>query len=71
MKESYIKKDTILDSTELDKYGYTDISLIFASRRKGSKLITGDYRLYSKCKELGINCMHMNEIVEMATHFIN
>lgn len=69
MNELYISKDTILDSNEIFKFGFTDTSIIFAAKNNGGEVLTRDYRLYSYCQKLGIRVYHLDHVLEMGAPF--
>ncbi len=69
MGEIYISKDTILDSDEIFKFGFTDTSIIFAAKNSDGGVLTKDYRLCSYCQKLGIRAYHLDHILEMGVPF--
>jgi predicted DNA-binding protein (UPF0278 family) len=69
MGEIYISKDTILDSDEIFKFGFTDTSIIFAAKNSDGGVLTKDYRLCSYCQKLGIRAYHLDRILEMGVPF--
>ena len=69
MGEIYISKDTVLDSDEIFKFGFTDTSIIFAAKNRGGGVLTKDYRLCSYCQKLGIRAYHLDHILEMGVPF--
>ena len=69
MGEIYISKDTILDSDEIFKFGFTDTSIIFAAKNTDGEVLTKDYRLYSYCQKLGIRAYHLDRVIEMGAPF--
>lgn len=69
MDEIYIPKDTILDSDEIFKFGFTDTSIIFAAKNSDCGVLTKDYRLCSYCRKLGIRAYHLDRILEMGVPF--
>lgn len=60
--EKYIPKDNILVSQELFKFGFTDASIIVAAKENDALVLTDDYPLFCKCKSMGLNATHMEEI---------
>lgn len=69
MGEIYISKDTILDSDEIFKFGFTDTSIIFAAKNSGGGVLTKDYRLCSYCQKSGNRAYHLDHILEMELPF--
>ena len=69
MGEIYIPKDTILDSDEIFKFGFTDTSIIFAAKNIDGEVLTKDYRLYSYCQKLGLRAYHLDRVLEMGAPF--
>ncbi len=69
MGEIYISKDTILDSDEIFKFGFTDTSIIFAAKNTDGEVLTKDYQLYSYCQKLGIHAYHLDHVIEMGAPF--
>lgn len=63
LKEAYINKDIILSNDKLLKYGFTDISLIEATKNnKGSLLLTSDRALYGYCIKNKIPAVTIEEL---------
>jgi rRNA-processing protein FCF1 len=60
--EKYIPKTDILASQEVVKFGFTDTSIILAAKEANALVLTHDHRLCGKCKKIGLDTMHMDEI---------
>ncbi|VVB94109.1 Uncharacterised protein [uncultured archaeon] len=61
--EEYVSKTNLLNETELIKFGFTDTSIVVAARKNNGLVLTDDFPLFGMCKKIGINAVHMNEIL--------
>jgi len=61
LKETYINKDIILSEDKLLKYGFTDISLIEATK-DDKLLLTSDIALYGYCVKNKIPAITIEEL---------
>lgn len=61
--EKYISKTDILASQELVKFGFTDTSIILAAKENNALVLTDDFPLSGLCKKIGIDTVHMDEIL--------
>lgn len=67
--ERYIAKTDILASQDLVKFGFTDTSIILAAKETNALVLTHDYRLQGKCKKIGLDAIHMDEILSQKEIF--
>ena len=63
--EIYIKKDTILESNQIFKFGFTDTSILFAAKKNNGGILTKDYKLYNYCKNFGVHAYFLDTILEI------
>lgn len=61
--EEYVSITNILKETEIIKFGFTDTSIIVAARKNNGLVLTDDFPLFGMCKKIGINAVHMNDIL--------
>jgi hypothetical protein len=64
IKEIYIKKEDILDSNHVFKFGFTDTSLILAAKIHNGEILSRDYKLFNYCQSLGIKAWILEKIIE-------
>lgn len=69
INEEYISKTNILDENDLVKFGFTDTSIILAARKNNALILTDDFPLNGMCKKIGINSIHINEILSQKEIF--
>ncbi|NJD75674.1 MAG: hypothetical protein FIB08_01070 [Candidatus Methanoperedens sp.] len=67
--EEYVSKTNILSDIEIIKFGFTDISIVLTARKNNALVITDDFPLYGKCKQIGIDTIHLNEILSQKEIF--
>lgn len=67
--EKYITKTNILASQEVIKFGFTDTSIILAAKETNALVLTDDHPLWGKCKKIGLDTMHMDEILSQKDIF--
>lgn len=67
--EKYVPKTDILASQEVIKFGFTDASIILAARETNALVLTDDHPLWGKCKKIGLDTMHMDEILSQKDIF--
>lgn len=67
--EKYITKTVILASQEVVKFGFTDSSIILAAKETNALVVTDDHPLWGKCKKIGLDTMHMDEILSQKDIF--
>lgn len=58
--EKYISKTYILNTPEVNKFGFTDISIILAAKENNALVLTDDFPLYGLCKKIGLDAMHVS-----------
>jgi rRNA-processing protein FCF1 len=61
--EKYIPKTDILTSQETVKFGFTDTSIILAAKENNAVVLTDDFPLSGLCKKIGVDAMHLDEIL--------
>ncbi len=59
----------ILNENDLFKFGFTDISIILAARKNNALVLTDDFPLNGICKKIGINSIHIDEILSQKEIF--
>lgn len=70
--EKYISKTYILSTPEVNKFGFTDISIILAAKENNALVLTDDFPLYGICKKIGLDTMHVRtEILSQKEIFKN
>lgn len=67
--EKYVPKTDILASQEVIKFGFTDTSIILAAKENNALVLTDDFPLSGLCKKIGVDTMHMNEILSQKEIF--
>ncbi len=67
--ERYITKNDILASKEVAKFGFTDTSIILAAKETDALVLTADHRLCEKCRKIGLDAIHMDEILSQKEIF--
>ena len=58
--EKYISKTYILSTPEVNKFGFTDVSIILAAKENNALVLTDDFPLYGVCKKIGLDTMHVS-----------
>ncbi len=69
VKEKYIAKDEIIETKELLRFGFTDVSIILAAKEQKAMILTEDYPLYNRCKKEGLKVKHLQEIMTLKEIF--
>lgn len=69
VSEKYIPINDILDSQELVRFGFTDVSIIVAAKENDALVLTDDFPLLGICKRNGLDTKNMKEILGMKEIF--
>jgi len=69
MEEHYVHKNNILEKSEFARIGYTGTSILAAAEEKDGEVLTSEYPLYSRCKKLGLDATHMDQLKARAEAF--
>lgn len=69
INEEYISKTNILNENDLVKFGFTDTSIILAARKNNALILTDDFPLNGMCKKIGLNSIHIDEILSQKEIF--
>ena len=67
--EIHVPKNDTFSRAELMYLGYTDVSLLIAAEMQNGEILTEDWKLHTRCRQLGVEATHMISIKDIASTF--